>query len=268
MKAIGVWFPRTVAMPLLLLFFRPYEMNNNNCWRVPIPTDIRQNESIDTLSRMIFLDIIHGCQNKDYHVVYYHGNKRIDLNLKKGQYLFVVKKYADGIKIDRRVIERCLKVINERYTELLIEKKAFGLIITVKDYDEITRMQNEMLVEVSNERNSNAIRTQFESKSKNKSDKNIQNEKTVKNTQPDSEPKDSLPVKSVEVLKDSRLIGKLKGKFPEIDVNFEMEVAYNWLISKGKIYKNYEMFMNNWLLRRQKENQMSASQNDLDYKRL
>jgi hypothetical protein len=160
-------------------------MNNKySGWKQPIPTDIRQNTSIDILSRMLFYEILSGCQNSDYHIVYYHGNKRIDLELKRGQFLFVVTKYANELKIDRRIIEKCLKVINEWYTELLIERKAFGLVITIKDYDEIVKMQNEMSNEMSNESKSKVNRMQIESKSKNKSDKIVESDKSIKETIP------------------------------------------------------------------------------------
>ena len=119
------------------------DKTNGTGWKQPTPTDIRLNENVDLLSRMLFFDILNGCQNKPYHKVYYHGNKRIDLELQRGQYLFIVSKYADAIHTSRKLIKKCLEIISKWYTELLIETKAFGLIITIKDYDEIVKMHNE-----------------------------------------------------------------------------------------------------------------------------
>lgn len=72
-------------------------------------------------------------------------------------------------------------MINEWYTELLIERRAYGLVITVKDYDEVVKMPIEMQIEMQIERKSNANRMQIECKSKNKSVKSVESEENEKN---------------------------------------------------------------------------------------
>ena len=140
----------------------------NKQWKQPTPTDIRNNENIDLLTRLIFLDILNGCQNEDYLLIYFHGNKRVTIPLKRGQYFFQVKKYADAIECDRRKIEKSLEIISNWYTEMQIERTPFGLIITIKDYDSLIRMHNE----THNECTTNAQRMHTQNKS-DKSNKNI-----------------------------------------------------------------------------------------------
>lgn len=148
----------------------------NNQWKQPTPTDIRENENVDLLSRMIFFDILNGCQNQTYHKVYYHGNKRIDLELERGQYLFVISRYQRELKVPRKRIEKSLEIISKWYTELLIENKPFGLIITVKDYDSLTKMTNEK----GNEMKTKLKRNENEVKSNNKSNKSDKSENISK----------------------------------------------------------------------------------------
>ena len=147
----------------------------NNQWKQPTPTDIRHNESVDLLSRLIFFDILNGCQNSEYHKVYYHGNKRVDIILERGQYLFNVSKYARELNTSRKTIQKCLRIISKWYTELNIERRAFGLIVTVKNYDELTKMNNEG----DNVGTTKEQRSDNEVKSKNKSDKSEESEKTI-----------------------------------------------------------------------------------------
>lgn len=170
----------------------------NSQWKQPTPTDIRHNENVDLLSRLLFFDILNGCQNKPYHKIYYHGNKRIDLELKRGQYLFVVSRYARDLGISRRNIEKSLRIVSKWYTELHIERKPFGLIVTVKDYDELTKMHNEMQIK----RKTNVKRTLNERKSNNKSDKSGKSEESDKETSND-EDKKSYGNKDLVALKKS-----------------------------------------------------------------
>lgn len=149
-------------------------MLNNTCWRQPTPTDIRDCDSIDILSRMLFLDILNGCQNEKYNKIYYHGNKRIDLELNRGQYLFVVSRYAKAIHVSNKIIQKSLKIIQKWYNEMHIEKKGYGLIITIKNYDELVTMHNEK----DNESTTKEKRKKNESKSNNKTVKSVKTDKT------------------------------------------------------------------------------------------
>ena len=126
-----------------------------NGWKQPIPVSVHKNENVDMLSRMLFFEILTLCQNQPFHKVFYHGNKRIDITLSRGQCLFNIAKYERELKIPRSRIEKCLKVLNEWQIEMQIERKPFGAIITVLNYDKIVKMQ----IEKQNE-------TQIENKSK------------------------------------------------------------------------------------------------------
>jgi len=215
-------------------------MNQSQCWKQPIPTDIRANENVDILSRLLFFDILNGCQNKDYHKIYYHGNKRIDLDLKRGQYLFVVSRYEKSLGISRRKIEKSLEIISKWYSELLIETKPFGLIVSVLNYDGLTNMQNENTIE----RKSNVKRMQNERKSNNKSDKSEKNIQSYKTLQ-------SIINHKVDV------IHKLVDLYPDKDCK---KIVDNFIESnqiKDYKYKDYWLALCRWT--REDKKQVTSS---------
>jgi len=158
-------------------------MKRNWGWKQPTPTDIRSNESIDTLSRMLFLEILNGTQNKEYHKVYYHGNKRIDLTLKRGQYLFNVAKYQRDLGIPRKRITNSLATISKWYIELQLEAHPFGTVITIKNYDEVVKTK----IERQNEVKSKLNRSEIEVNTKNNIDNidNIENNENIENISKD-----------------------------------------------------------------------------------
>ena len=150
-------------------------MINPNCWRTPIPVDIHTCESIDPLSRMLFFEILTLCQNKEYNKSFYHGNKFINITLNRWECVFVVSKYEKSLKIGNKRIKKSLEMLSKWYNEMGIESKAFWLIIKLKNYDEIIKMENEM----ANERKTKGKRKENEDKSTNKSVKSEKNEKKL-----------------------------------------------------------------------------------------
>ena len=55
--------------------------------------------------------------------------------------------------------------------------------------------------------------------------------------------------RSREILKNEEFRSELSEKFPSVDVGLEMDKAYDWLLSKGKRYKDYTGFARNWCRR-------------------
>jgi hypothetical protein len=112
-------------------------------WKQPTTTEIICDE-LNALDQAIFRHIIAHAQNGPYSKVFFHGNKRIDLRLERGQMLFNVSEYARSIGINRKSIQKslkkCEKWANERASEIKIIKKSYGLIIAFTRYDELTEM--------------------------------------------------------------------------------------------------------------------------------
>jgi len=213
-------------------------MDNPNCWRQPTPTDIRSNKNIDLLSRLIFYDILNGCQNKPYHKVYYHGNKRIDLDLDRGQYLFVVARYAKAIHVSRTRIKKHLEIVSKWYNEMHIESKGYGLIVTVLNYDELT----EMHIEKNIERTSKEHRKNIERTSNNKSVKNIKIDKTFKRREKHS---------TFEGINDEVIFQEIadRNEVPISFVKSKYEDLGDYCDSTGKVYKNYLATLRNLVKR-------------------
>ena len=112
-------------------------------WKQPIPSDIRENKSLDTISRLILYEILTLCQNRPYVFSFMHGNKRIRVELERGQCLLNVARFSRETGWGRKLISKSFEIISKWHTELHTEAMSFGLIITVKDYDKITKMDSE-----------------------------------------------------------------------------------------------------------------------------
>ena len=125
-------------------------MNNPNCWRVPIPTDILTS-GLDIFSQMLYIYILVKCTNKPYTYVWMHGNKRVSVKLDRGQCLLNVSEIERMLNLPQRTVKRCIKLINESTNELQIESKPYCTIVTVKNYDEVIKMPNESTNESTNE---------------------------------------------------------------------------------------------------------------------
>ena len=206
--------------------------NNFLGWKTPVPVEIHNNPQIDILSRLLFFEILTLCQNKEFLKIYWHGNKRIELNLKRGQCLFVISKYSKELGIPRRRIETSLRQLQKAYIEMQIERKAYGLILTLNSYDDIVKMQNEM----QNEMKSKRKRNEIEVKSKNKNDKIEKTDKSKKNANTSLKPK-TFVLDNFSILELSR-----KFKVPSADLKEEFEafVLY-WTEENSKGKQKWEM---------------------------
>lgn len=140
-------------------------------WRQPTPTTIRSSD-IDLLGQLLFLYIVNQTRNEDGFVSFWHGNKSYEIELKRGQSIFAIGRIERELKIGRKRIERSLNAL-KRYTEMELEAKPFGTIVTMKDWDNITKME----LEKQFNSNSIATREQFNS---NTSKESVKNDKNVK----------------------------------------------------------------------------------------
>ena len=112
-------------------------------WKQPVPIDIRKNENIDSISRLIFYEILTLARSEDYVCDFVHGNKYFSIPLKKGQCIFRVAEFVRGTPLGRKKVSNSLSKISKWYTELDIVGKPFGFIITIKNYDELISMNTE-----------------------------------------------------------------------------------------------------------------------------
>lgn len=147
-------------------------MNNPNCWRVPTPTDINNIQEFTALERAIFREILALCQSKNTLIHFVHNDRHYRVELKRGQCIFRVSAFAKDLNLNRKKVRGSLGIISKWYSQLDIQGMPYGLIITVKNYDEIINMNNQ-------ENNQGTIKEQSRDNqgTPNKSDKNVKNVK-------------------------------------------------------------------------------------------
>jgi len=110
-------------------------------WKQPIPTSIT---NLDIVSEVVLCYILLRLQNKDMETpaVFWHGNKRTLLLLKKGQCLFNVKRFCLETKITVSRVNSTLKLLKNLkldenvHIKMNITRKSFGLVITMLNFDE------------------------------------------------------------------------------------------------------------------------------------
>jgi len=141
-------------------------------WKQPIDTAILNDQALNAFDRSVLVEILLRCQNIDGEIPpFWHGNKRILLYLKRGQMVFRVTQFANELQVDPKRVRKSIERLRNRYIEMEIESKPFGLIISVLNYDIITKMESEM----ENERRMKGERKENERSTSNKSDKNDKN---------------------------------------------------------------------------------------------
>lgn len=140
-------------------------------WKQVVPTDINDCENLTALERAIFFQIMTYTRHADGIEFFTHGGKHYEVFLKRGQSIFRKQSFADEIGINVRRITRGLDTLNKYYTKVETEAMPFGMIVTLKDFDELEKMKTEM----ETERKPSENRTETESRA----NKNVKNEKNV-----------------------------------------------------------------------------------------
>ncbi len=73
---------------------------------------------------------------------------------------------------------------------------------------------------------------------------------------------DDIPVKSKNnsksLLEDPTFVVEMKTQFPAVDVDQEIDIAKDWLASRGKKYQDYRAFMRNWLRRKEADSRYNS----------
>src|SRR3990167_4435013 len=113
-------------------------------WKQPINTYILSRQEFNAFDRAVWFEILMRCRNQNGELPpFYHGNKLINLYLRRGQMLFRVSQFSMEQGCGRRRVRKSIGRLQKWYNEMDIESKPFGLIISVKNYDEVVKMDNE-----------------------------------------------------------------------------------------------------------------------------
>ena len=117
-------------------------MINPHCYKKPTPTDIISIPQFDFLSRSLFREVFSMCRNEPGTEMFWHGNKQFTIDLTRGQMILKIDKIARELGVSKTKISERLKTINKIYTEMIIEGRPFGCVVTLKDYDSLIKMES------------------------------------------------------------------------------------------------------------------------------
>ena len=194
-------------------------------WKQPTPVDILYNKNIDTLTRMVFLDLWIRAKREDTSESFWHGNKYyMDELVRRGECIFNVTKVAGEIGVDTKKVRKCIDKLQKWYTNLEINRKAYGLLIRFKNYDSM------MSMDIKKEINRRSIGDQSERLYKEESVKNGENERE----------RETPPV---------NFLKKMQEEFPGLRVQEEYEKFRARNLSEGRYFKDEGEGFRLWLLR-------------------
>ena len=118
-------------------------MNNSNCWKQPIPTNIDELCLGDEFAATIFMRLLLRARQSDG-CVYVEG---VPILLKRGQCICGRFELAACFGIPRRCSKRVSRKLTflEKTTKLLTKRKSLNCsIVTILNFDELTSMTNQM----------------------------------------------------------------------------------------------------------------------------
>lgn len=145
-------------------------------WKQPTPTDGLNNPNLNTLDWMVFLYAWNMVRREPGVYEFIQGNRHFSVELERGQCVFKVSAVAQDLEIGRKRVHKSIEKLQKWYTEMHIEAKPYGLVLTFKRADEILKMDNERNIEgtMKGQRRDN------EGTTSKKNVKNVENEKNVK----------------------------------------------------------------------------------------
>src|SRR3989338_8781815 len=137
-------------------------------WKQPIPSDLRIVFGQDNTARLIYQELLIYATNKD-RVINLNGWV---INLKRGQSYFTIQDFADFLNRNPKTVDSALKRLTKIYNRVDTHRTAKGCIATIRNYEEIVKMDNKM----DNKTENRGI-TEGYQKDTNKSDKSVKKEK-------------------------------------------------------------------------------------------
>ncbi len=141
-------------------------------WKVPTPTGINTNESLTALERAIYREILSLCRNEPGVYNFKMGGRFWSVSLQRGQCVFKKKQFADELGVSIGRITRGIAILNKTETPMETEARPFGMIVTMKEYDSIIKMETSTKTE--------AIYNENRSDNERRPNKNVLNVKNVK----------------------------------------------------------------------------------------
>jgi hypothetical protein len=158
-------------------------------WKQPIPTSIT---NLDTVTEIVLSYILLRLRKEDMTAPkeFWHGNKRHLVKLEKHQCVFAVERFCRETEISKVRVKKSLKILQnlqideKTHINMTINRRSFGLIITLQNGDEVLSMKhqsdNQCEINVKSNSNQSAISVT----TSNKNDKKEETEKNEKTNYP------------------------------------------------------------------------------------
>lgn len=109
-------------------------------WKQPIPVNLDEIFGEDYISRLIYIEVLLKCTNKPRVV---NRNGKIT-RLQRGQCYFTITELAKRLNRNRKTIRKYLDLCQNLHNAMDIDIDRFGCVISVKNYDSVTSMDNGM----------------------------------------------------------------------------------------------------------------------------
>lgn len=206
----------------------------------PTPVDIQYNSSFNALDRAVFREILALCDNKDRPLDFWHGNKHYTIELKKGQCIFRVQPFSEEMGIVHKRVRKSIEKLKKWYTELETEAKPYGVLVSLKDYDNIVKMETE----VENDGKPMGNRKETEGRASNTEDIEVTDEEEGERARAEPKKKAQAFVFSPPTREEVVSYFSEKGyKTDAAERAFEYYHSAGWRDSRGNAVRNWKQKM-------------------------
>jgi hypothetical protein len=158
-------------------------------WKQPIPTSIT---NLDTVTEIVFSYILLRLRKEDMSAPkeFWHGNKRHLVKLEKHQCVFAVERFCRETEISKVRVKKSLEILQNLQIDektqinMTINRRSFGLIVTLQNGDEVLSMKNQSDNQCEINVKSNSNQSAISVTASNKNDKNEEIKKNEKTKYP------------------------------------------------------------------------------------
>lgn len=112
-------------------------------YKIPIDANIIFHPDLDMLDHTIWLNILLRCQREKTVKQFKGGNKIYEIALEQGQAVISVAKFAEELRINRKTVIKKVEKISVNYEKVELQRKPYGLLISVKNYLSIIKMDKQ-----------------------------------------------------------------------------------------------------------------------------
>jgi len=107
-------------------------------WKQSIPVNIHRVTGEDTVTRLVFFEALSLTKNEDDYATFYHGNKRFDIELKRGQMIFNMRRFCRETHFSLKSVSSSLRKLQKWELIKELKRQPFGFILSWNSLDDLT----------------------------------------------------------------------------------------------------------------------------------